>query len=227
MCDVGQVHYFVYVIVSAPLFEKPDFPPLNIFIPLSKISWLFSVSLFHFLLKDDTWYCILFSVSPCSSKEIQLMFVSWCWIIQPCWTQPAVLTSFGRFPGVLYTHYHVIWHRHTFTFPFPLSTCLPLLALLYWLDLLAPSWIAMVAVYIFVFTINSLTNYDVRCRGLIGVFCFLIQLKKFLLFQFLLFVAIMAFLIPRSPAGLHPSFHLSRLLYIQWPYLANASIPCF
>lgn len=41
MCDVGQVHYFVYVIVSAPLFEKPDFPPLNIFIPLSKISWIY------------------------------------------------------------------------------------------------------------------------------------------------------------------------------------------
>ena len=119
--------------------------------------------------------------------------------------------------------------KDTFLFSFPLSTRLPFLALLYWLDLLALCWIAMVAVYIFVFTIKSLINYDVCCRGFVGVFCFLIKLKKFLLFQFLLFVAIMAFLIPRSPASLLPSFHLSdsRLLYIQWLYLGNASIPCF
>ena len=63
MCDVGQVHYFVYVIVSAPLFEKPAFRPLNIFIPLSKISWIylcgavfgFSVSffiIFHMAVKE-------------------------------------------------------------------------------------------------------------------------------------------------------------------------------
>ena len=122
---------------------------------------LFSVSLFHFLLKDDKWYCILFSVSPCSSKEIQPMSGSWCWITQPCWTQPAVLTRLSRFPGVLDTDYHGTWHRYAFAFSFPLSTCLPLLALLYWLDLLALSWTATVAVYIFVFTFKSLINCDV------------------------------------------------------------------
>lgn len=177
---------------------------------------LFLVSLFHFLLKDDKWYCILFSISPCSSKEIQLMFVSWCWITQPCWTQPAVLTRLGRFPGVLYTDYHGTWHRYTFAFSFPLSTCLPLLALLYWLDLLALCWIATVAVYIFVFTFKSLINCDVRCRGFIGVLCFLIQWKKFLLFQFILFVAIMAFLIPRSPASLLPFFPPFRFTFASY-----------
>lgn len=129
---------------------------------------LFSVSLFHFLLKDDKWYCILFSVSPCSSKEIQPMSGSWCWITQPCWTQPAVLTRLSRFPGVLDTDYHGTWHRYAFAFSFPLSTCLPLLALVYWLDLLALRWTATVAVYIFVFTFKSLINCDVRCRGFIG-----------------------------------------------------------